>query len=145
MTLSDFNIYDIHYFTPGEIEATGAKLENVQLTTILKLNVVRHELQRRIHLLHNGLTTGKHSAEEHPKGLAVDWHLDLRDGPIDFALVKRVVYDSLYAGFRGIGAYWNGEAYSFHTDCRHNYGMWYGLKDDNNEWEYGDLLVDPKR
>lgn len=144
MNLTDFNIYNIRDFTPKEIEETGASLKDVQVTTILKLQTVRDEVKRSIHLLFNGLTTGDHDSIEHPKGLAVDWAFDLRDGPINFDLVKKVVYSSLYAGFKGIGVYWNQTTYSFHTDCRRDYGMWSAIKKDG-EWKYSDLLIDPKR
>jgi len=142
MIKEDFKKYGIVNYTPEEVEATGAKLEAVQARTMIALQAFRTALNRRVKLIPNGMTTGKHKAPEHPAGLAVDCMLYAEDGKI---AVNTLVEAALNAGFRGIGIYWNGVLFSFHLDLRKSYQLWYGEKPKPGvgDWKYRDLFVSP--
>ncbi len=142
MISSDFSKYNIKNFTPEEIESTGAKLEDVQLETIFKLQYFRNKIKRTIVLLNNGLTSGNHSSKKHPEGLAVDFTFREGDGTIS---VTEVFKYALEAKFKGIGIYHNQATYSFHFDLRECYGFWSARKEHRaTSWEYDSLIVDPK-
>ena len=126
-----FADHGILNFTPAEVTRTNANLADVKIVTLVSLQEVRTNIARRIHLIRNGLTTGNHVAVEHPNGLAVDSHLDLRDGPITSNTLRMLFVHAIRAGFTGIGIYWNGVAYSFHFDLRplDRFAVWMGVKD----------------
>jgi len=119
---------DLRYFTAAEIERTGARLQDVQLELMQALDSLRHELGRRIKLLKNGMTTGKHSSREHPEGRAVDFTLDNRDGPITQDTLYLIFTLGIRLGFRGFGYYFNGKTWSFHLDLRSGCDIWTGRK-----------------
>ena len=126
----NFRDHGILDFTPGEVVRTGADLKDVRVLLFCALQEFRTKLNRRVHLIFNGLTTGNHSAEEHPNGLAVDFHLNAGDGPVDSTTIRMVLLYAILTGFRGIGIYWNGQAYSFHLDLREDprFAAWKGTK-----------------
>lgn len=128
---NNFQDYGIINFTPQEIINTGADLRDVKLTTMHCLQQVRTKLNRRFHLIRNGLTTGNHVSPEHPNGEAVDFHLDVRDGPVTPDTIRLLRVLAIRAGFNGLGFYFNGVAYSFHLDLRPvgRYAEWKGTKD----------------
>ncbi|MBU2249106.1 MAG: hypothetical protein KKD77_20330, partial [Gammaproteobacteria bacterium] len=131
------------------------KLKDVQYKLIYKLDVFRELIGLPVKLLLNGLTTGDHVAVWHKKGLAVD--ITIR-GEIDlFEAIK----SAWVAGFRGVGIYWNGKAYSFHLDLRGAFSLWKAVKDkpigtitntkngkvtkiETGKWIYTSIYVDPK-
>lgn len=142
MEKTDFKKHNIDNYTPDEVINTGAMLDDVQLRTMIALQTFRTILDRRVGILFNGMTTGKHKAKEHPMGLAVDGFLYPDDGVIDTSVIFKA---AVTAGFKGIGIYWNGIQYSFHLDLRSDYGIWGGYKDVNiglKKWTYVSLLVD---
>jgi hypothetical protein len=137
MQLSDFN--GIRYFTAEEVEATGAKIEDVQENTIITIDRLRAELGRPIKLVRNGITTGKHSSHRHYNGNAIDFTIDglSHKEAVQVALLMASV------GFRGIGVYFNGSSYSFHGDFRANLTTWFGVKAGyGKEWSYKALQFD---
>jgi len=145
MLKSDFKKYNIYNFTSSEAEATGASLKDIQKETIISIQKFREYIRRRVLLLHNGITTGKHKAQEHPDGWAIDSYLVPGDGPINIHLIFK---GALTAGFRGIGVYWNQTLYSFHFDLRPVYAFWTGVKDEKNDvvsWQWYPLLNDPAK
>lgn len=140
---NNFKSHGIVNFTPAEITATGAKLEDVKILTFSALQEVRTKIKRRIHLLRNGITTGSHVSPEHPEGKAVDFHLDLRDGDFTSRDLITAVVSAIRAGFNGIGVYWNGQAYSFHFDLRpvDRFALWIGYKNKvGAPWRYVTLV-----
>lgn len=124
-------------FTAAEIEATGARLEDVQFKTFQAMDKFRDLLGRPVHLLPGGITTGSHKSTEHSAGLAVDCYLD---GDTDPYFVFK---QALNAGFNRVGIYWNGRMYSFHVALGEAYGFWTGLKKlGARQWSYGKLRFD---
>lgn len=137
MKLEDFE--HIEYYTPDEITATGAKLEDVQLETIQAADRFRALVGKRVHPLFNGITTGNHKSKEHEDGLAIDVWVEGHPSP--YFVFKR----ALDAGFTRIGVYWNGVAYSFHLALGAKHGFWTAYKSDPDvkQWTYGRIIVDP--
>lgn len=136
---TEFAKHGISNFTPEEIENTGAKLQDVKILLMCALQQVRTGIGRKVRLLYNGLTTGNHKAKEHPEGKAVDFYLDVGDGPINSFTIILVVIHAIRSGFNGIGIYWNGTTYSFHLDLRpiECFALWVGFKNKRSEgWKY---------
>ena len=143
MLATDFKKHGITKFTPAEVENTGSALMYVQLRLMIALQAFRIELDRRVGLLNNGMTTGTHGAKEHPMGLAVDGYLYPEDGSIE---IPDIFKAALTAGFHGIGIYWNGTQYSFHLDLRPEWGFWFGSKDGKDDpkgWAFSSLFITP--
>ena len=130
-------------FSYKEIVGTGAKLKDVKAPTMYKLQKLRRKLKRRIRLLKNGITSGKHNSKRHPNGEAIDFALYANYGVVDSIVCYQVVKLALAAGFNGIGVYWNGKAYSFHVDTRPLFTPW-GACRKKGKWVYFNLLKDPK-
>ncbi len=142
MRIDDFKRYLIRNFTPAEIEATGAALEDVRWETLQMLQAFRDSMKRAVILLPNGLTSGDHSSPQHPLGLAVDVGFREKDGKVPPVLIFK---SALIAGAKGIGIYWNGFAYSVHLDLRNEYAFWAGVKGHRQKaWNYRPLINDPK-
>jgi hypothetical protein len=137
MTEQDFSLMNIARINAQMIRDTGAKLEDVQADTIGKLSRLCNLLSLDPVLQHNGLTTGKHASETHPRGQAVDFAFA---SPVHF---ESVVKAMLTVGFKGIGVYWNGRIYSYHGDTRPGFAFWVGRKNAAGGWAYDKLLVDP--
>jgi len=149
MTKSNFDL--LPNFKPEEIEATGAKIGDVKFDTIYKLQCVRTQAKRRFVLELNGLTSGTHKSVQHKKGMAVDFELDEKDGPVDFAAHYGIILLGLAFGFCRVGLYWNGNRYSLHFDTGPEFGFWSAAmvekivnKKKIREWKYFPLFVDPK-
>lgn len=142
MKESDFRDSAIHNFTAKEIKDTGARLEEVQLLTIFRLNMFRVSVGKKIKLQKNGLTTGEHSSPEHKDGKAVDFYFD--DGSLAGKSITEIVFMLVSCGFHGIGVYHNGKAYSFHADIGQRLRSWTAIKDKTNNWQYSQLFIDPK-
>lgn len=107
-------------FTEMEVGQTGANFGDVKLLTMQRAQHVRTDLGVALHICDNGLTTGKHDAEEHPDGDAIDFHFD------HFISPMRVIAAMFAAGFKGIGVYLNvGGFYSYHGDNRGTIGTWF--------------------
>ncbi len=143
MKPEDFKKYGINKFTPEEIERTGAKLSDVKVDTMIRLNKFRIISGRRVYLVLNGLTTGNHKSPEHPDGKAVDGYYHPADGDVDY---KSIFYKGLESGFKGIGIYYNKEndLYTFHLDTG-RFRCWGAYKEKKHlKWNYFSLLVDPK-
>jgi hypothetical protein len=139
MTEQDFVLMSITRITPAMVRDTGAKLEDVQAETIGRLNRVCNLINQDPILLRNGITTGDHKSETHPRGQAIDWAFAKDVAPSD--VFKAV----LTAGFHGYGIYWNGKVYSYHADTRQSYAFWTAVKSPSQPgWRYGEMLVDPK-
>ena len=140
MRIIDFDLYSIRYFVPREITKTGADIEDVSALLIKSLDCFRKEIGEAVVIL--SLTTGNHYSEYHASGLAVDiaFH-DYEYKP----KVSRLVYAALKSGFKGIGVYHNGTAYSLHLDMRPELAMWLGHKRHREkEWKFKSLIADPK-
>ena len=141
--MTEHEIENINFFTKAEIENTGAKLEDVNVELFLRMQILRAHLGRRILLLPNGLTTGKHSSRQHPNGLACDFTFHSQDGSVD---VEDIYYSCMHnADFQRYGVYWNGEQFSFHVEINDaGRKSWCAIKDENNEWKYFALMADPR-
>lgn len=137
MTRAEFK--PLRYFTASEVERTGASIADVQRETMYAIDDFRHEMGIPVRLLFNGITSGNHKSAGHPNGLAVDCTIS---GTVD---VGEVFKNALIAGFKAIGIYWNGAAYSFHLELADRYRFWSGRKAEGEaKWTYGRLIVDPK-
>ena len=122
MRSKDF--YELDDFTELEVGQTGANFTEVQFVTMKTLQFVRSYFGVKIDLIVNGLTTGKHVSEWHPKGLAVDFKFRTYVNP------RLVVMVMILAGFKGIGVYkWGDGHYTFHGDLRPEFATW--LKETN--------------
>lgn len=141
MTPEQFEEYGILHFTPAEVIATGANLGDVQARLMQHYEYFRRDLGQAVRFVKNGLTSGGHSCQLHPLGLAGDGTTKPYD-PV------RVFKSALNARFRGIGLYWT-EAHgwrTFHLDLREEFGFWLGVKRKRQrKWRYYPLLADPVR
>lgn len=126
MDIEDFR--NIQFFRPKEIEATGAKLEDVDTVLIKRLDKLRNLLGLRIDLIKNGMTTGRHVSEGHKLGRAADVFIPTKNP-------YKVFKTALLCDLTRIGIYWNGEAYSFHLEreYRKTFGFWQKIK-FNGKW-----------
>ena len=139
MNRLDFSV--IKHFPPDDVVATGAKLADVQLETMIALDKLRDSIGVAIILIKDGMTTGIHKAVEHPKGKAVDF----TTGKV--VPLPKIHAAAILAGFRGFGVYWNGKVWSYHVDLRPEYcAPWIGrkAKPGASGWAYKQLYVDPK-
>jgi hypothetical protein len=141
MKIKDFADYGIQKVTPEDITGTGAPLDSVNVFLILRAAEFVNRCGLPVVWLPNGLTTGHHQATWHPRGLA--WDLAFNT---DQRRVK--MYDlwklAIEVGFKGIGIYWNGVAYSMHLDLRPSLAMWGGSKIAGSEWDYFSVFLDPR-
>ena len=109
-------------FTKKEIEDTGASIESIDKHSFRKLILLRKTLNKPIKLLYNGMTTGRHKSKGHPLGKAYD----ITTGEEDYYKVFKCAID---AGFKKIGVYWNGSAYSYHLEDAEKCSFWSGTKE----------------
>lgn len=145
MKKSDFETHLIENFTAKEVTDTGAALGDVQLNLMIALQRFRSLIKRRVKLIVNGMTTGKHKAIWHPQGLAADIYLLPEDGIVP---INHIFKSALAAGFKGIGIYYNGVMYSFHLDLRLDLDWWGGYKNPKKgikDWKYYPLINDPSK
>lgn len=137
MHVTDFDLYNITCTDKEKIEDTGAKLSDVNVYTIIKLQDFIDESKIDFALIKNGITTGRHSSPLHPKGLAVD-----------IAVITNqkiyIVWKIAIKHFCGVGLYWNGKIYSLHLDMRPRPGYWSGTKNSDGSWKYSGIFLDPK-
>lgn len=141
MKAKDFQDFKIEHIRPQDITATNAPLDSVNLYLVLDLNEFIGRAGVPVVLLGNGLTTGKHRATWHPRGLAVDVAFNCSQDQVK-------IYDlwklAIEVGFKGIGLYWNGRAYSMHLDKRPSpLALWGGTKKDG-QWDYFSVFQDPR-
>jgi len=141
MTREQFNM--IHHFTAKEVEATGARISDVNFRLLLAYDTYRDILGVPIQFVKDGITTGDHAKNpwQHKNGIAGD-SCFLKNPPKAEAIFRA----GLQAGFRGIGIYWNCQVYSVHLDLRETYSFWRAHKKKNGQWEYLPLLnlFDPR-
>ena len=137
MTDHDLFQCGIHNFTAAEIEATGASLGDIQVRLMVTLQKLRTLVNRPVHLLYNGMTTGNHKSPFHKKGMASDFWVE-RSG------YQRTMKAMFEAGFTGIGSYWNGTAYSYHGDIGEPMRFW-RCRIWSDRRVYSELFADPKR
>jgi hypothetical protein len=142
MKLTDFEDFGLDNYTAVEVENTGAKLEDVKLNLMISVQRFRENVNRRVRLLPNGLTTGGHKSPEHPNGEAADCAFYAEDGSITIGVIVKAALD---AGIKGLGVYWNGIAFSVHLDVGKRRRFWYAEKDgpDAMGWEFKSLFVTP--
>ena len=126
-------------FTKAEIEATGAKIEDINQMAFLKLIEFRESINCSVHLIFNGITTGNHKSPGHPSGRA----FDIRVPNANSYDVFKVAID---AGFKKIGIYWNGNEYSYHLEDSKKSSFWSGKKDSPGvgSWKFSPLIVNPR-
>ena len=130
------------YFTAKEVIKTGAKIKDVKLRLMIALFRLRKLLGRRIKLIKNGMTTGKHKSPEHPGGLAADITFYIKDGPIAIGFLYGCC---LAARFKGIGIYHNRRVYSLHLDIGKRFRRWTAVKNKKGKWKYLPFINDPKK
>jgi hypothetical protein len=141
MTETDFTRYQIRHFTHAGVRATGADPADVQPMLMQRLDAFAGLCGRRVVLLRNGMTTGEHVSVWHRRGLAAD----VGFCETDVVDIQNLVIHAANAGFRGIGVYWGGAAYSMHLDCRPEPGQWARWKQHGQTvWNEGPLIVDPR-
>ena len=145
MLESDFEIVGVTNFTPKEVRDTGADLDDVQIWTMRTIQRFRDKINEAVghkvsvSLLKNGMTTGNHKSPYHPSGEAIDCYLSVE---VTTTIAFKCALD---AGFKGIGIYWNGKAYSYHLDTGDDFRFWIGIKKPGEKkWTFDALIVDPK-
>jgi len=143
---SDFQT--IKHFTAKEALKTGAKLKDIKYELFYTIDLFRSLHGRVVKIPKNGISSGSHSPKSRhyrtKTRLAdgIDVYFREKDGPVDY---RKVIVDALIVGFKGIGVYWNGKAYSFHFDLRPKLAFWRARKDEpGDKWTYKPLLIDPK-
>ena len=124
-------------FSDQEIFKAGSdpkKLDENQCNTLdLFASMLKEDYNKKIYvvLLFNGLTSGDHASPEHKEGKATDFIIVNKSGKhLD---AKKVCHYMALAGFRGIGAYYNGLAWSFHGDTGDRIRSWFWDKRDKNK------------
>jgi hypothetical protein len=142
MTREQFNL--IHHFTAGEVEATGARISDVNFRLLLAYDTYRGILGVPVQFVKDGIITGEHAKNPgpHKDGIAGD-SCFLKSTPA----IETIFRAGLQSGFRGIGIYWNGKAYSVHLDLREQFAFWSATKKKDGSWNYGKLLnlIDPRK
>lgn len=129
----------VRWFSAREVEPLLDPARPLDADLFLVLDDFRDMVECGVKLL--SLNGGTHTAgSQHYKGKAVDFVLLKERDPL------QVAHRMLDAGFRGIGIYWNGAAYSYHGDLRERHASWTGWKTGlpHSEWVYGKLLRDPR-
>lgn len=134
------SIFDTPKFSKKEIEDTGAKLEDVDFESFKMICQIRKDINSPIYFLFNGLTTGNHKSLGHPAGKAFDIRVPRKNF---YEVFKRAID----AGFKKIGVYWNGTAYSYHIENSATSAFWMGTKKapGKGSWKFGQLILDPKK
>lgn len=141
MLHNDFSLWKIDNFTADEVINTGANLRDVNVLTMVGVQKFRTRIGRPVLLLFGGITTGVHASPQHPGGTAIDVAFRESDGPIN---IKSMVYAAVDAGFKGIGTYWNGVAWSLHLDLGpeiRRWGRWKRHRSDEG-WHKESLIID---
>ena len=137
MTRDDIVSYAIRYFTASEIEATGARLPEIQIRLMQHLDRFRSMLGQPVQLVKNGLTSGQHKSQLHKMGVAVDCTVR------DFQ-PEEILKTALECDFKGIGLYCREGAgwVSFHLDLRQDLGLWVGARTRRQRrWDYTSLIA----
>ena len=133
-------------FSHSEIKKANGKLSGIDFETFMRLQNLRIAIKRRIYFQINGINSGNHFLESHPKGKAYDIYFDSRDGIIAFHDAISILKKALLVGFNEIGLYWNGIMYSFHFGRGSKYRFWSAeKKTEKKDWAYHSLIVDPKK
>ena len=119
----------INDFTETEIETTNASLESVKMNTLIAVQCFRNIINVPFFLVENGLTTGDHQSETHPRGEAIDGFIDPKVD-VDAKFFKKCYYAAIDSGFRGIGSYYNKETNitGFHLDIGLRIRRWKAVK-----------------
>lgn len=142
MKVQDFRDFDVRHVKAADVTATKAPLDSVNLYLILHLDDFIGRCGLPVVLLPNGLTTGTHRASWHPRGLAADVAFGIKQEDVK-------IYDlwklAIECGFKGVGIYWNGVAYSMHLDLRPVLSTWGGVKTTGADWAYYSLFNDPRK
>jgi len=144
MRKSDFKKF-APFFTWQEAARTGAKIKDIKVRLFMCLFRLRKLLGRRVKLIKNGLTTGRHKSLEHPDGMAADITFYIRDGEINIGFLYACC---VLAGFKGIGIYHNGRVYSVHLHIGKRLRRWTAVKYKSGrrkgQWRYLAFINDPK-
>jgi hypothetical protein len=114
------------YFSDKEIIKAGSHPSLIKLKQKVAMDGFAGELKSKygkvyIMLLFNGLTSGGHASPEHPNGEACDFYIVNKSGKQ--IPVNKVVQMAM-KWFNGVGAYWNGIAWSFHADTGYRVRNW---------------------
>lgn len=132
----------VRYVTPQDITGSGATLASVKKETIYRLDDFIRLSGRKILVLPNGLTTGKHDSWTHEQGQAVDIAFRETNGVI---VIRHLVIHAFCAGFTQVGVYWNGTAHSMHLGYG-TVGQWARWRHHRDtEWQETALIADPKQ
>ena len=133
-------------FTGSEVSRAGGTLSRIHYDSFILLQIFRSRIKRRIKFQYNGITGGKHSAPEHPKGKAFDIRFNSKDGKVTWIKIKRYIILALRIGFTEIGIYYNGVEYSMHLGCGNRYAFWMAYKrKGKRKWEaYRNLFNNPQ-
>ena len=112
MNAQDLKDFKIDNFPASEWTNSGAKLEDVNICTAVCLQKFRLDIDEVVDILHNGVTSGKHSARAHPEGRAVDVFVHNVIDPMD------IVISACNVGFTAVGVYYCEETglYTFHLE-----------------------------
>lgn len=127
-----------NYFPENEWQDIGDTIENMNVVFLGQINQHRDEIGVPMKMLYNGATKGKHSAEEHPLGRALDFYY-LKPVPI-----LEHILTAVKCGLNGIGIYVNEKGYlSYHLDNRPKTTFWFGTKTNKNDnWTYTNDLFE---
>jgi len=134
MKPTDF-VYILHFIIEEVYRSGVARLEDVDYRTIHRLDRVRELAGFPIWILYNGLTSGKHNATGHTKGVAVDCHARR----ITHSQAVRLCFLAAECGFNTIGVYLNKKGYySFHFEISKEHKTWFA-KRVGKKWVYSPL------
>jgi hypothetical protein len=133
-------------FDKKEIEATGAKIADIDFSAFMVLQNFRIAINRSLYFQEDGITSGIHDSKQHPEGKAFDIYFNDKNGKVTYEVIKQYFYIALRVGFRRIGIYYNGVMYSMHLDIGPEYGFWIAAKGKKiKSWVYNSFLTDPKK
>lgn len=138
MTENQFYLADSP-FSIDDIRNTGAELDDLDLDAFNKLSAFTKIISSPVFFINNGISTGVHKSAGHSLGKAFDIRVPRKNC---YAVFKAAIE----AGFKRIGIYWNGNAYTYHLEDSPTASFWSGRKSRPGEcpWEFNQLINDPR-
>ncbi len=132
MNKSDFDKYNIEFFTYEGVLRANGNPEGMDIQVFCVLDRIRRRVKTPCRLLYNGLNSGKHASIYHKEGKAADVFFDSVNDPMDIIMI------AVQEGITGIGVYWNNESklWTFHFDLGRQ-RFWTARKERTRDsWTY---------
>lgn len=136
--MKEIDFDHIEYFTQYEVENTGANIDDVNVDTIHRLDLLRKRCGVPIQLVFNGITTGNHKSKGHLSGNAIDVRIK---SVTDSNHALKIMLMASSVGFSAIGVYKNSAGwYNFHLEIDETFRVW-GATMSRGEWDMCGLTL----